>query len=338
MKRYVLLFAFAAGILVSILYVNRIQQGILPTVADTASAESLDIVKMRGAIDTRIRAIGGAKTYQEIKTTYGTKHFSVQHKVAHLFGELLYQREGIEGIGVCDGNFAFGCYHGFFGKAVAGGGVSMVRKLDEACVKRFGPLGLGCPHGIGHGLGEYFGPTRLDQQLEACAGLSWQGPLFGCQEGVFMEYNFPTIVDEKTVSKGKRPFEPVKPYEPCTQVSERFRRACYFEMGTFWELIFQKDYTKIGSLCAGIANESEKNDCFKGIGHAAAATSGFDVGATRQACDRMPTIYNSMLCLAGASWSLFAQYQDTYQMDALCTYVPEQLHNMCKTEANLLQY
>lgn len=254
----------------------------------------------------RMNEAGALGAYEEFKETFASSHFSLQHLNAHLFGELLYRKLGIEGIAVCDATFAFGCYHSFFGQALAEHGMAAVAQLDEACIEKFGEYGTGCQHGIGHGLLEYFGHSQLLAALEGCTLTTQVQKLFGCTSGVFMEYNVPIIITPEFAKTEVRALNE-NPYAPCsTIVPERFRESCYYEMGQWWDKVYYGDYAKIGELCEAIALPEEREPCYLGTGNVAAPSSDYDVESTIEKCESMPTKEGAFLCRAGASWSFFA--------------------------------
>lgn len=296
----------------------------------------LNLRDTRERLKAQIRREGTTSTYSKLKQELHGKDFRQEHMIVHLFGELLYETDGIKGITVCDDSFAFGCYHSFFGKAIAKQGLDKLKELDHECMERYGPLGLGCPHGIGHGLGEYLGPTKLIDQLEACATLSWQGLLFGCQGGVFMEYNFPVVVDQQNARATTRLYDRNAPYAPCPTIPTRFRRACYLELTAWWQDVLHGDYEAIGALCAGLTNEGERQDCFRGIGYSAAQKLSYTIDETQTACRQVPTTEAEALCRAGAAWSFFANPEYRDQAPKLCEGLSTVFVKLCREKSDLL--
>ncbi len=193
-----------------------------------AGSVSLDPSTFRNQIASLISQKGGERAFLELKSAVGGEEIPQQHLLAHIFGEELFEKEGVEGIGVCDETFTFGCYHGFFTAAVGQEGAGIVSELDKKCIELFGEMGLGCPHGIGHGLGEYYGGDRLSEQLAVCDTLTWQGRLFGCRGGVFMEHNFPTVVGAEDAEATVRALEGTNYFSPCDSVSQNAKSTFYF--------------------------------------------------------------------------------------------------------------
>lgn len=242
---------------------------------------------------------------------------SLAHSTFHIFGETLYQKLGVSGIGTCDSFAGFGCYHGFFLKAVSGGGIEVAKELDKKCLEKFGPMGLGCPHGIGHGLVEFLGYERLNEALSVCSNLAWQGSLFGCQGGVFMEYNFRTTFKEGESTIATRDAHG-NLHEPCRSLPSRFKQACYFEQAAWWREILNADYEKIGNFCEDVVGQKEKEACFLGLGNSVTEHSGYSREAIIEACTKMPSLLDEAVCRAGASWAFFANPEKESLSQSIC--------------------
>lgn len=189
---------------------------------DSLNVSSQTVGEIRVTMEKNIEDMGGREAYQTFKQQYENVPFDAQHSASHLFGESLFHSLGLPGISVCDSDFSFGCYHGFFTKAVSEQGLVVVSDLDVACTAVTDAQSISaCQHGIGHGILEYVGPLHLSRALEACTNTHQSNPLVGCTSGVFMEYNVPLSVSENGVfSTTARPLEnPNEPYHPCTEVA-----------------------------------------------------------------------------------------------------------------------
>ena len=99
-----------------------------------------------------IHTYGPTKAYTLFKKTYNNVPIAMGHRVAHLFGEALYNEEGIKGLGTCDQSFGFGCYHSFFGVGFSHEGLGAIPVFDKECRERWPQRYLSCQHGIGHGI------------------------------------------------------------------------------------------------------------------------------------------------------------------------------------------
>jgi hypothetical protein len=247
---------------------------------------------------------GGERAYQLFAEKHGHKNINVTHDLAHSFGEALYKTQGIDGVTVCDSNYAFGCYHSFFGWALIENGIDIISELDEACIAVYGEKGLGCQHGIGHGVMVEVGPDELTQALEACSTLNWQGPVGGCSSGVFMEYNHSTMGTNVS-----RSYSPEAAHYPCTEIDARFQPACYFEQAAWWIQQPGLDFESVGTLCAEVPDDMNREMCYRGTGNVASGASGFDIEFVINACGSMATTEGINMCTEGAVW-LFTGEQD----------------------------
>ncbi len=292
--------------------------------------------KLRGAFMATIQRDGPAETYTRLKVLLAGIDAPQQHSIAHIFGNVLYKTNGLSGLTVCDASFGFGCYHSFFGAAISEKGESIVTELDRICVSAYGPMGLGCPHGIGHGLGAYFGPDRIDEQLALCSTLSWKGKYLGCQGGVFMEYNTPTESQSDTATTSVRPFDPDRPYGICQQIDDTFQPACFLELSGWWEQAMGRDYARIGALCRHVQGRNNRDSCFLGIGYAVAQSTWYDLQQTRDACAAAGDADEEMLCTAGAAWSFFANPAVRGQAADVCQRLANDMRADCVKRSDLL--
>ena len=117
-------------------------------------------LKEQGILEQRLQSEDAAEVYADILSTYKNSAPRNQHGIAHIFGEVLYKSRGLSGITVCDGSFAFGCFHGLMVNALPKEGLGSVQQLDQMCNQKFGEYNLGCQHGLGHGIAEFFRKIR----------------------------------------------------------------------------------------------------------------------------------------------------------------------------------
>jgi len=295
-----------------------------------------DIPALKLDIKEAIAKKGAAVTYREVKDAFANSLSTESHLAAHIFGEVLYGALGTEGIGICDDAFGFGCYHALFGQAVANEGSGIVKELDRVCVEKFGHVGLGCTHGIGHGLGEYMGPERIVEQLQVCSELTWQGDLFGCSGGVFMENNFPTQIGESSVTIELRKLEGEDYYAPCDSIPNRYRKSCIFEQTSWWIEVLNRDYEKIAQLCLEVGNP-EAEYCLRGLGNHIVERSAYNIDITKDLCKRMPDKTSEALCRAGAHWAFFSNPEKRSQANDLCQDLGS-LKEFCIGKADLLNF
>ncbi len=260
---------------------------------------------------------GVGTVYKELQKVYDPSS-AYAHSTFHLLGEVLYSKFGLDGIENCDNFAGFACYHGFFIRAVGDKGLEIAVDLDKKCVEKFGVAGLGCPHGIGHGLVEYFGLGKFDEALSICAKLTWEGPLFGCAGGVFMENNFPTVFDKDGIGEVTTKDAHGNLFEPCLSVAERFKQSCYFEQASWWNRILNSDYNRIDKFCSSLKVDKERESCFLGLGNTITESLSYNPQGVIAACSKMSDKESEMLCRAGAAWAFFSNPDKRSQSERIC--------------------
>lgn len=278
------------------------------------------------------------QAYAAFKERNLNQEVYVQHEYAHIFGKQLYDSVGIPGVAICDNTFAFGCYHSFFGNALMENGLDIIFKLEEACIEAYGKKGLGCQHGIGHGVLAEVGTEQLDKALEACDQLEWRGPVGGCTSGVFMEYNFNTMNNV-----GARTLDTEKPYYPCTELSEQFSEGCYYELAQFWvaaERAKSSDaaaaYKFSAEYCSAVADTEDKIACYRGLGNIVGGTLAYTIEEIKDLCSQTNDAVGRTHCIEGAAWliSWEPKYKDTWK--DLCNDLDEHSKQICLGSKNMI--
>lgn len=315
---------------------NRMQSSPTLKAGNDQVIKSVDAVNETALWKSRISQVGTNQAYQEFKNKYSKQNFGIQHYAAHVFGPLIYDRDGVKGVAVCDQTFAFGCYHSFFGRAISEKGLSIIPDLDRACLSKFGPLGTGCQHGLGHGLMEYFGRDQLLEALQACRLTTQLNPLFGCTSGVFMEYNVPIIIGTDNTYTEFRKLNPTDPYEPCDKIPSNFQKSCYYEMGQWWDKVYQGDYSKLGQLCQSVANSDYRDSCYFGVGNVSAPSSNYEILATISKCQQMPDPKSQITCRSGASWSFYAEPTRRSLASQVCEGLQPSDRDRCVKDSDLI--
>lgn len=266
--------------------------GTTPTTLPTSSQQSDFWSK-------RIDEVGPQVTYQEFKKLVSQEKLALQHGFSHIMGELLYQKKGLNGFAVCDQEFNYSCYHGFFTAALADKGVSIVRELNKVCEDTYNPLPSPCQHGIGHGLMAYLGRDKLVEALGLCKLTNQTNPLHGCTSGLFMEYNASSHFSSTSGVIDRRSLNPENPHEPCNSiVPQEFRSSCYAEIPLWWREVYNRDFDLIGKLCQSIEVKSHQSACYQGVGLVIAPTTNYNVNEVKILCKKMPDLTSQSQCLA----------------------------------------
>jgi len=275
--------------------------------------------------------------YEDFKKKNRMVPFDRQHFSAHVFGESIFEVVGTDGISVCDSSFGFGCFHGFFTRAVSQEGLSIVSALDDACVSAYGVLGTGCQHGIGHGIMEYLGYGDVIPALEACRDTTQVVPLLGCTSGVFMEYRKPVVIGEDSAEIIPHQFTADDPYTPCTRVPEKFRASCYFELADWWYSHFGSEYSAMGELCSA-SPRSYRKYCFLGIGSVSGPREMYDVSKSLATCAEVSdSPLEVRYCKSGAAWSFYANPESRNEYRTLCDGLPDGEILACLQDSDLTE-
>lgn len=261
-----------------------------------------------------------AEAYQIFKTESTGLPENEQHLAAHVFGEALYAKGGEALFSVCDGEFGFGCFHGFTGAALAERGEGILPALDASCVEEYGLQGTGCFHGLGHGLVSYFGYEHdaLERALSLCETLSWKKPMSGCSDGVFMEYNFRTM--EEDPAKRYRAYSFEERLEPCASLT-RYPLSCYFGLSAWWITALPESESlpkELGMHCRSVAKDTNRQACFRGIGYGIAPHVAFDPKQGAEFCDDAASDEERLWCREGLAWSLFSDPAKRSLTDQAC--------------------
>jgi hypothetical protein len=295
----------------------------------TVNNNTLEISRERNFWLTRIKDTGGENAYREFKKKYNNSPKDI-HYIAHIFGEALYQQEGIKSMIVCDASFAYGCYHGLIVTTLSDHGLETLPQLNEICVQNNKEDETGCRHGIGHGLLEYLGGNQLQKALELCSSIQ-PVSLLGCTQGVFMEYNRPGMMDHSNKFFGTRLLkDETKIMEPCSYLPKTFKNSCYYELSQWWVSILNQDIKKIGLLCNELETEDNKKSCYMGVGTIVSQRTLFDIPKTINACSLLPNNIAETYCRATAAWVFYANpnpHREQYHK--LCEGLDNQNYQLC---------
>lgn len=254
------------------------------------------------AIHDLAEAQGAQKAWEFIKETFkgaGGSSGNI-HDLAHLSGQLLFNKNGFEGLSSCSKEFSFGCYHGFLDTAFA-------RNLDHledaynGCLK-LGPANSGpsasCIHGIGHGVASYFSTADIKKSLSTCRKLI-SGQEF-CFDGVFMEY---------VRSASDSFFKKEDPLYPCNELEKEFGYAYSFSCGRNQPSLlmgrFNKSFDGVVSVCLNSISKPFKEACFDSLGFSVASSGNPD--QIIASCQKISDPLYSKRCLQAAAGELVFQ-------------------------------
>jgi hypothetical protein len=240
MKRNFLKYSVMTVFSILILLISSLFLGNLSTKSSIQKTRLYSSTKEYSEYKQQIQSLGGAQAYHKFKKKNQLLKTTAQHNSAHVFGEALYSSLGLKGITICDDDFNYGCYHSVIGNTLGREGLDKIEEINEECAttNEF----LKCQHGIGHGIVTYLGydSDNLKQSLEICDTLKNRDHIGGCFTGVFMEYNFQTMLSEDAKIRN---FDKEAPLSPCDTLPTNFQDPCLFEQANWWLQVLPGDLT-----------------------------------------------------------------------------------------------
>lgn len=282
----------------------------------TFNPEAQDWLAFRFKWAEKVVESGPRDAYEEFQRSYLAYPPEKIHLLAHLFGEVLYDKFGFSGIKYCDVSFQAGCYHGIFNRALVKYGEAVVNDFAAICEEQ--EFKSSCYHGVGHAILDFLGPEKLSQALLECQNLGWDGEFSGCGGGVLMEYFFPS---GDSVSLRARDFEAEKPYLPCPDLPLEFQDACHFLLVEYWNFVFGYDYRKTQDLCLDITGKKFRETCLFSLGATVVLENDLSLARVEEICRMMPDLDSETLCRAGAAFT-FRVSRDFEKEVAICSGSP----------------
>lgn len=284
-------------------------------------------LKVREHWQQRIADVGTEQAHREAKERMAGSSTEIAHGVMHVFGELVYEADALDGLRVCDDTFNFGCYHGFMNWAINYDGPAVIPEINRRCLALYGDRDLFCRHGIGHGLFDHFGRDKLPLAFDECRKIG-SVSLMGCYNGVMME-----LVNGEGFSEEFLAMD--RPYDVCTSLDADYRQACWFHMTYWWNWKLKRDARKVAALCAGLDDPGERDACRMGAGKTLAELSGYDVRRAERYCNAMADPDERMRCHAGARWVFIAAGREPGD---LCGPLDPERRGACMAIAERLGY
>lgn len=264
--------------------------------------DKMSSTQARNFFSNEIDRNDAQEAYQNFKKQAASANRNTQHRLAHIFGEVLFNKLGIGGLPVCDDAFSYGCYHSLVGQAIHKKGLGVIPMLGQKCMELEDRASTGCQHGMGHGILTNLGYRFEDLKtaLDYCDNLTERYPTLGCIGGVFMEYNFQTMLDEQ---KKIRFFDNNNTYYPCVKVLEKYRPSCYFWQAEWWSEVLpgnlEERYTTIGLLCGSLQDQQERKECYLGAGNIAGQHVNWNREEAAKLCGMIADLEGQRFCKEG---------------------------------------
>lgn len=294
-RRY---FGFCVAMVVLFVLVYAVGTVILGTIDKRVGAFlDIDAVDYRATKENfveRIQKSGGDAVWGELLADSASMSQTRSHTLAHIFGEALFEVEGVDGFSSCGVALLYGCIHQFMGMAISTHGAAVATRLYEECIQKPGGGSLTCLHAMGHGFVGYYGYSsqNLQASMQACDQLEpEQRPYFyRCLNGVFMEYNFHILDTAEGTFGSRRPLEETNRYTPCDSLEGRHALSCFRQLPLWW---FKSDtgstpdaaIEKIGRYCdVQKVGSDARRYCFMGVGFVVAKIADVDPSVANRLC------------------------------------------------------
>ena len=207
-----------------------------------------------------------------------------QHLLGHTVGDILYEQEGIEGMGLCTHDFRNACSHTMVIGSLIEYGESAMPQIRDACHNAPGGKGAYtmCFHGLGHGV-LAFNSYDMPKAIAMCQEFGTEEfnnrEAIECFGGTVMEIIGGGGHDRENWEIRRDEYlQPNDPFGFCERdmVPGEFRPMCYNYMTPYVFETLDADmgypapsvYEETFSLCAEIpkSDERERRECFGGLG------------------------------------------------------------------------
>lgn len=253
------------------------------------------------------------------------------HWLAHLVGNMLYAKYGLDGITKCDPAFAYGCFHGVTEKLLADQGVAAVQKVQARCLQIFPPDksqdSSSCIHGMGHGLLSWE-KYSVPQALKDCDMLDTRYQTY-CYDGVFMERA--KEVPQTTLSDKEI-------WSFCENLNSAYQYNCARYQSNIFFTKYPNDIARVGSVCRLEKDSVMRNTCIETLGYVAAQnSSGALLGILHQ-CGLIPIPDRYQCEIAATREVIFQRYAGFDTTSAsLCAQMPAAYQTQCTDARNQIK-
>lgn len=248
------------------------------------------------------------------------------HGFAHLVGNGIYRKLGLEGIVICDDTFAYGCYHGVTEAILLDVGVDQIPKIEKECISIISASQshdyTGCIHGIGHGLLTWHG-LNVKKALAGCDLLRDQYRPY-CYDGVFMEHAEGT---PKMLS-GENP------WQFCDSLEKTYRYNCARYQAVLFANAFGWSLHQSGQACALAKDDNIRIACLGTLGHMVAQQEQSNKEKIIARCSEVYKDEGYAVCVSDAARELKFQRYDNWEKvaTALCDSLSAPWNEKCHQE------
>ncbi|MEX0919199.1 MAG: hypothetical protein WDZ64_00415 [Parcubacteria group bacterium] len=262
-------------------------------------------------LEERARIENPETAWRYVLEAYNTPQGVVgnPHDMAHLVGQLIYDKYGFDGLSTCTPVFAFGCYHGLMEVALYDGeGKTYQERLAEAETgcgtvgSSDSPTYWSCIHGIGHGVATYR-EHDINLSLSDC-DLMQEGMRTYCHDGVFMEFS---------ISAPPSFYQRENPIHPCDIVGASYKTACARSQVQVMRLRFGLDTGTVAHTCLASGNNDITYHCIDALGYFTAQESAGSAKNIISGCRKIDNEEAIAQCMSAAAGELVFQNSTGWQ-------------------------
>lgn len=274
---------------------------------DQIKANDGTISDDRDALYSYVKKFGPGKAVTQL-FSIDSKAGRDCHDDAHVLGKYAYELNGDKAFGMCSAECHSGCYHGateaFFKEH---GTENLSDNLKIVCGDDLNPFfNHQCIHGIGHGLMAW-NDYEIHEALKDCDLL--ENLKESCYSGVFMENIVGALAigdesESQTLDQHYTKYLSNDPQYPCTEVSEKYKNACYFYQTSRMTQLFQFDFGKVSKECEKVSFAYQQS-CFESMGRDVGGFTYNDPVKAIEECMHVPNGASRVGCLRGAVQNAF---------------------------------
>lgn len=253
------------------------------------------------------------------------------HEFAHIIGNESYQKSGLDGIVICDRNFAFGCFHGVTEAMLLKEGTNRIKDIEIGCIKLFPPSESedysGCIHGTGHGIYTWE-DGDLKKSLLDCDIISEPYRQY-CYDGVFME---------NSTSHHVASLDNDNLWKLCSDLDQKYHNNC----ARYQTTIFMSMNTGLDSLektgrdCSLGPTKEMRDTCYMSLGFYVSQTAVGNIMDITKKCNNMPSKEGVEMCINGAAIESVFQRYSGFERNSinLCHSLTEPMKSSCLNSVN----
>lgn len=243
--------------------------------------------------------------WQYVLDAYNTPQGVVgsPHDMAHLVGQLLFKKYGLDGLSVCTPSFAFGCYHGLmevaFSKNDSEHYQENLAKAEKGCAgisSTSKPTYWSCIHGMGHGIAT-FRDYDASKALRDCDLLDSKVSTY-CYDGIFMEFS---------ISAPPSFYKESDPLYPCNAIDTKYRSACARSQAQVMRSRFRMSIGEVAKACKASGDKEIIYHCIDALGYFAGQSNLANHMGVIKSCGEIADADSRAQCVAAAAGELVFQ-------------------------------